>query len=80
MSYPSLFFLHLLALHGYGTTTLNKVYEDDIERNYYLIREILLGCSEILPGGIPAMKDMQVTLVQRDLNGFATRLKNREPV
>lgn len=38
---------------------LLQVYEDDLERNYYIIQELLIALREVLPGGIPHVKDFE---------------------
>jgi len=48
---------------------LSQVYEDDLERNYHLILEILIAIKTTLPNGLPTVKDLQACLYKHVMEG-----------
>ena len=45
---------------------LLEVYEDDLERNYAILVEVLIAFREILPEhGLPCVKDCQATYLMK---------------
>jgi hypothetical protein len=45
---------------------LLEVYEDDLERNYAILVEVLIAHREILPEhGLPSVKDCQATCLMK---------------
>ena len=53
------FYLHLIKWH----ISLTQVYEDDLDRNYHLLLEILIALKESLTAGdgLPTVKDLQAS-------------------